>query len=64
MQARQRQEKRGRGGRGYLEAGAVLVPVVGAVVPLPLPLGELLRVPPVEALVVRGAQLGARGRRL
>lgn len=48
----------------FLEAGAVLVPVVGAVVPLPLPLGELLRVPPVEALVVRGAQLGARGRRL
>jgi len=56
--------RRSAGEGGYLEAGAVLVPVVGAVVPLPLPLGELLRVPPVEALVVRGAQLGARGRRL
>jgi len=48
----------------FLEAGAVLVPVVGAVVPLPLPLSEFLRVPPVEAVVVRGAQLGARSRRL
>jgi hypothetical protein len=54
----------GEGGGDYLEAGAVLVPVVGAVVPLPLPLSEFLRVPPVEAVVVRGAQLGARSRRL
>lgn len=44
------------GGR-YLQASTVLVPVVGAVVLLPLPFGELLRVPTVEALVVRRAKL-------
>jgi hypothetical protein len=39
------------------------VPLAGAVVLLPLPLGELLRVPPVEALVVRRSKLPARRRR-
>lgn len=48
----------------FLEAGAVLVPVVGAVVLLKQPLGELVGVPPVEALVVRRAQLRARRRSL
>jgi len=56
---KRRQERRGKGW-DYLEAGAVLVPVVGAVVPLPLPLGELVGVPPIEALVVRRPQLRAR----
>ena len=46
----------------FLEAGAVLVPVGGAVVLVPLALGELVGVPPVEALVVRRPEVGA-GRR-
>lgn len=46
----------------FLEAGAVLVPVGGAVVLVPLPLGELVGVPTVEALVVRRPELGARRR--
>ena len=46
----------------FLEAGAVLVPVGGAVVLVPLALGELVGVPPVEALVVRRPEVGARRR--
>lgn len=38
------------------------MPLADAVVLVPLPLSELLRVPPVEALVVRRPQLRARRR--